>query len=196
MIVSLLLVLVASPAAAQWDLGLELATTRYGGTVHNTSDSGPPSVRPGDATTIGLRMDRTVGRTRIGLRASYGNPGLTFSGSELMITDKAAARLFEGSALASFQVVGIGGGGGSSGAIRAEVGPALHLWKSGDELRKRLAALGAFAYEWPVVARFSGAIRLEGTISKSWFNAGDLPPGYERRVTWRYGVGLGLRYRL
>src|SRR5436309_15176084 len=88
-------------------------------------------------------MDRTVGRTRIGLRASYGNPGLTFSGSELMITDKAAARLFEGSVLASFQVVGIGGGRGSSGAIRAEVGPALHLWKSGDELRKRLAALGS-----------------------------------------------------
>ena len=194
MIISLLLALTAAPAAAQWDLGLELATTRYGGTVHNTSDSGPPSVRPGDATTIGLRVDRTVSRMRIGLRASYGNPGLTFSGSELMITDKTAARLFEGSAVASFQVVGIGGE--SSGAIRAEVGPALHLWKSGDELRKRLAALGAFAYEWPVATRCSGAIRLEGTISKSWFNAGDLPPQYERRVTWRYGVGLGLRYRL
>jgi hypothetical protein len=27
------------------------------------------------------------------------------------------------------------------------------------------------------------------------FDAGDLPPEYERQVTWRHGVGLGLRYR-
>jgi hypothetical protein len=31
---------------------------------------------------------------------------------------------------------------------------------------------------------------------KSWFDAGDVPPDFERRATWRYGVGLGLRYRL
>jgi len=94
--------------------------------------------------------------------------------------------------LVNFQVVGIG----SSGAIRAEVGPSLHLWKSGDENRTRAGAVGAVAYEWPLVKRIFGAIRLEGMLSKSWFDAGDLPSEYERQVTWRYGVGLGLRYRL
>jgi hypothetical protein len=39
-------------------------------------------------------------------------------------------------------------------------------------------------------------VRLEGILSPSWFNATDVPPEFERRVTWRYGVGLGLRYRL
>ncbi len=194
MIVSLLVALAASPAAAQWDVGLELTTTRYRGSVHNTSDSGPPSYRPGDATTSALRVDRTINRLRVGLRGSYGKPGLALHGPGLTITDKTSGELFEGSALVSFQMVGIGGG--SSGAVRAELGPVLHLWKIGDEVRKRLGALGAAAYEWPVAQRLTGAVRLEATISKSWFNAGDLSAEYERRATWRYGVSLGLRYRL
>ena len=88
------------------------------------------------------------------------------------------------------------GGIGPSGAIRAELGPALHLWNLGDDVRAPIGALGALAYEWPVAGRFSGAIRLEGTVSKSWFEEGDLPPEYDLRLTWRYGVTLGVRYRL
>ena len=76
------------------------------------------------------------------------------------------------------------------------MGPSLHLWKSGDESRSRAGAVAAATYEWPVSNRVAGAIRFEGTVSKSWFDPGDLPPEYERRATWRYGVGLGLRYRL
>jgi hypothetical protein len=66
----------------------------------------------------------------------------------------------------------------------------------GDEIRARAGGLAAASYEWPVAGRFSGAVTLEGAVSKSWFAAADLPPEYERQVTWRYGVGLGLRYRL
>jgi len=114
------------------------------------------------------------------------------AGPGLVLIDNSTGQLLEGQLLANFQVVGIG----SSGAIRAEVGPSLHLWKSGDELRSRAGAVAAAAYEWPVTNRFAGAIRLEGTMSKSWFDAGDLPPEYKRQATLRYGVGLGLRYQL
>ena len=71
-IVSLVAVMAARPIAAQWDLGLELTTMRYRGTVHNTTDSGPPNVRPSDATTVALRLDRTVSHVRIGLRVTDG----------------------------------------------------------------------------------------------------------------------------
>jgi hypothetical protein len=91
-----------------------------------------------------------------------------------------------------FEVAGIG----SSGAVKLELGPSLHLWRSDSETRSRAGAIGAAAYEWPVTRRFSGAIRVEGILSKSWFDPGDLPSELERRATWRYGVGLGLRYRL
>jgi len=110
----------------------------------------------------------------------------------LTLTDNSAGQLFEGQLLVNFQVGGIG----SSGAVKLELGPSLHLWKSEDETRSRAGAVAAAAYEWPVARRLSGAIRIEGILSKSWFDAGDLPSELERRVTWRYGVGLGLRYRL
>lgn len=88
------------------------------------------------------------------------------------------------------------GGIGPSGAVRAELGPALHLWDYSGEMRTRLGVVGAAAYEWPIAKRFTGAVRLEGMVSPSWFDAADVPPDFERRVTWRYGVGLGLHYRL
>ena len=76
------------------------------------------------------------------------------------------------------------------------MGPSLHLWKGDDEFRQRAGAIVAAVYEWPVATRLSGAIRIEAMIAKSWFDAGDLPAELERRATWRYGVGVGLRYRL
>jgi hypothetical protein len=77
-----------------------------------------------------------------------------------------------------------------------EVGPALHLWDFDGEYRKRIGATAALLYEWPVVRKLTGAIRLEGMLSPSWFDAADVPPEFERHATWRYGVGLGLRYRI
>ncbi len=188
-----LVAVTTTPAAAQWDVGFEVSTTHYRGSSRAATDTGgPTTIRPGNATAFGVRVDRAIRRVRLALQASYAHVGLTAAAPNLTLTDNSAGELFEGQLLVNFQVVGIG----SSGAIRAEVGPSLHLWKSGDELRSRAGAVAAAAYEWPVTNRFSGAIRFEGTISKSWFDAGDLPPEYERQATWRYGVGLGLRYRL
>lgn len=181
---------VTRPAAAQWYVGLELGAAHYGGSARDTS--GNPHAGPGGATTVGLRVERSIGRLRGALRFSYSKPGFSVSGEGISITDKTAGQLIESAALVSFRVGGIG----PSGAVRAELGPALHLWKFGEEIRARPGAVGAAAYEWPVTARFTGAIRVEGIMSPSWFDAADLPPEYERRVTLRYGVTLGLRYRL
>ena len=188
-----LVAVTTTPAAAQWDVGFEVSTTHYRGSSRAATDTGgPTTIRPGNATAFGVRVDRAIRRVRLALQASYAHVGLTAAAPNLTLTDNSAGELFEGQLLVNFQVVGIG----SSGAIRAEVGPSLHLWKSDDETRSRGGAVAAAAYEWPVARRFSGAIRLEGILSKSWFDPGDLPSELERRVTWRYGVGLGLRYRL
>jgi hypothetical protein len=114
------------------------------------------------------------------------------AGQGVSINDKTTGRLFEIASLLSTRVGGIG----PSGAVRAEFGPALHLWDFDGAIRSRLGALGAAAYEWPVASRFTGAIRVEGAVSTSWFNAQEVAPEFQRRLTWRYGVGLGLRYRL
>jgi hypothetical protein len=118
--------------------------------------------------------------------------GFAVAGRDVYLADATTGRLLEAAAYMSTRVGGIG----PSGAIRAEVGPALHLWDFDGKIRPRVGALGAVAYEWPVSARFGGALRLEGGVSKSWFEANEVPPEFERRLTWRYGVGLGVHYRL
>jgi hypothetical protein len=191
-VVALLVALPMEAARSQWTVGLEVGTARFGGSARDTvNGSGPPQWRPGDVTTIGLRVARDLARIGVGLRVSYGKPGLTATGPGLTITDKTSGESIELATVVAVRVGGIG----PSGAVRAELGPALHLWKFG-EMRTRLSALGAVAYEWPVAGQFSGAIRLEGTVSRSWFEEGDLPPEYDLRLTYRYGVTLGLRYRL
>jgi len=183
----------AGAALAQWRIGLEAGVSRYRGSARDTSGSGgPPGFHPGGAPAIGLRVERGIGAFGAALRLSFAKPGLSADGDDLTVTDKSSGELFELATLVAVRVGGIG----PSGAVRAELGPALHLWKFGDEFRTRIGVLGALAYEWPVAGRFSGAIRLEGALSRSWFEESDLPPQYERRVTWRYGVTLGLRYRL
>src|SRR5467141_3658224 len=184
---------IAGPVAAQWNVGLEINPTHYRGSSRAATDSsGPTRVRPADATTFGVRVDRAIRRVRLGVQVSYATVGLTAAAPKLSLTDKSSGEVFEGQLLLNFQVAGIG----SSGAVRIELGPSLHLWKAESESRSRAGGVAALAYEWPVTNRFSGAIRLEGMLSKSWFENGDLPPEYERQATRRFGVGLGLRYRL
>jgi hypothetical protein len=180
----------ARQAVAQWLIGLELTTAHYRGSARDTS--GTPHAGPGDAATVGLRFERRFGRARAVLRLSYGKPGFSISGQGLSVIDKTAGDLIEAGGLLNFQVGGIG----PSGAIRAELGPALHLWKVVDEIRSRVGGVLAASYEWPVAGRLAGALRVEGALSKSWFDAVDLPPEYRRQVSWRYGWGVGLRYRL
>lgn len=186
----LLAVAVSRPSVGQSHLGVEVSTTHYRGSARDTS--GDPHAHPGQSTTLGIRFDQGVGRVRVGLRLSYAEPGFSLSGQGLTITDKNSGNLLESAVFLSFRVGGIG----PSGAMRVSLGPALHLWDLGGETRARIGAISSLAYEWPIAGRFAGAVNLEGTLSESWFDASDLPPEFERQVTWRYGVGLGLRYRL
>lgn len=181
-----------SNAAAQWYVSAEISASRYGGSSHDTSGShAAADGRPGDATVIHLQVGHDWRRFGFALRAARSKPGLAITGQGLNVTDKTSGGLVEVAAIASARVRGIG----SSGAVWLELGPALHLW-SFEDVRSRIGANGAVVYEWGIAGHLAGGVRLEGVLSKSWFDPGDVPPEYERRATWRYAVGLGLRYRL
>jgi len=56
-IVLVVAALSARSAAAQWYVGLELGVAHYHGTAHDTGNGGgPDTFRPGDATSIGVRL--------------------------------------------------------------------------------------------------------------------------------------------
>ena len=187
---SILACMNSGPAAAQWRIGLELMNTYYRGSAVDTS--GNPHARPGNALMPTLHLETRVNDVRVALRVSYGKPGLSLTGQGVTITDRTSDKLYEAIGTVGFRAGGIG----PSGAIVIDVGPTLHVWKATPETRTRIGALGAASYEWPVSERFTGAVRFESIFSKSWFDEADLPPEFERQVTWRYGWGLGLRYRL
>ena len=191
-IVSVLAIALISsrPAAGQWRIGLELMNSYYRGSAVDTS--GTPHARPGNALMPTLHLDTRIKSVRVALRMSYSRPGLSLTGQGVTITDRSSDKLYEATGTAGFHVGGIG----SSGAIVMDVGPTLHVWKATPETRTRVGGLVAGTYEWPVSERFTGAVRIEGVFSKSWFDATDLPPEFERQATWRYGWGVGLRYRL
>lgn len=140
---------------------------------------------------VGLFINRSWRQTTATLRLSYAKPGFVAAGNGVNITDKTTGRLGEVAVLAGTRVGGIG----PSGAIWVELGPALHLWDFGD-LRVRPSALAGAAYRWAIMSKWTGSVRVEGMLSPSWFNAEDVPPDFVRRATWRYGVSLGVAYRL
>jgi len=182
----------ASRLAGQWYAGVEISATRYGGSSRDTASTHAASQgRPGDATVLHLRVGRNWRRYGIAVRVARSKPGLAVTGHGVNLTDKTGGGLTEVATIASARVGGIG----PSGAVRMELGPALHLWSFDNDARSRVGANGAVVYEWLFDGRFTASVRVEGMLSKSWFDPGDVPPEYQRQVTWRYGVGLGLRYR-
>jgi hypothetical protein len=180
-----------SAAVGQWHVALEVATMRYRGGAHDTSGQNVDA-RPDGGGMLSLRIARHWSHWGTALRVSYANTGFRLGAQGLDIVYRSTGHLFEISPVVSTRVGGIG----PSGAVWMEVGPALHLWDFDGEYRKRIGATAALLYEWPVVRKLTGAIRLEGMLSPSWFDAADVPPEFERHATWRYGVGLGLRYRI
>src|SRR2546427_12366381 len=66
------LLLVSQPRlAAQWSLTVEATASYYGGTSRN-GEADPTAFRPHHPTSLGLRVDRRVGRLRGG---GGGGPG-------------------------------------------------------------------------------------------------------------------------
>ena len=181
-----------SRAAAQWHVGLELGTVEFRGATRDSTSSPGPTLRPDHATTYGIRLGRSFGAWSAALRASLGTPGVAGVAPKVTLTDRATGRLIEIVPLVGVRVAGLG----AAGALRVEAGPAVDLWDIDGDLRSRLAGLTAVAYEWHVAGRVMGAVRLESTLGSSIFDAAELPSQLERRPTWRYGMSVGLRYRL
>src|SRR5712671_6903383 len=155
-VAALLLVLPTRAGLGQWWVSVEVGSPHYRGSSHDTSTGGGPRLRPGDGMTVAFRVDRRMGRVGVGVRASLGTPGVAGDQGPIAVVDKSTGQVVEVATLVAVRVGGIG----PSGAVRAELGPALHLWDVDDKVRSRVSALGALAYEWPVAGRFSGAIRV------------------------------------
>jgi hypothetical protein len=185
-------VLTLSRAAAQWHVGLEFGTVEFRGATRDSSAAPGATLRPDHATTYGIRLGRAFGSWSAALRASVGTPGVAGVAPKVTFTDRTTGRLIEIVPLVGVRAAALG----PEGVVRIEAGPAVDLWDINGEIRSRLSGLAAVAYEWHVAGRVMGAVRVESTLGSSIFDAAELPSQLERRPTWRYGMSVGLRYRL
>ncbi|MGH7608265.1 MAG: hypothetical protein ACREME_13110 [Gemmatimonadales bacterium] len=191
-VVLLLLLAPWRPGAAQWQVGLEVGTAQYGGTTRNVTGSDPTYVRPDHATFWGVSVGWQGERIGVTLRARTGTPGIAGAAPDFTVTDRTTGGVAELVPLLGVTLLRVG----PNGRIAVEAGPALDVWDIDGDEHARFAAVLALGYDWLVAGRFRGAVRAEGALGRSIVDAGDLPPELARRATWRYGVMLGLRYRL
>jgi len=183
------LTLGASPAAAQWGVSAELGVARFGGT---SRDSSGATVGPYRPTTFGLHLDRGSGRVRVGVGVLYAKTGLAAEGQGVAVVQNDIGSLWEIAPELSLRVARFGTGI----EARLDAGPTIDFWNFDGERRNRVGGRAALVAEWPLARALAGSLQVSGMLSGSVFDAADTPSGVERRATRRFGVAVGLRYRL
>jgi hypothetical protein len=178
-----------SVATAQWGASLEIGAARFSGTAR---DSNGATVGPHRPTTFTLRLDRGEGTVRLALSALYAEPGLAAQQGDLAFVQYGVFSLLEIAPEIAVRVLRFGAGV----EARVEAGPALDLWNFDGEQRNRIGVRGGVALAWPLARSLSGSLRVTGGWTRSMVDPGDVPDSVARVSTRRFGVAIGLRYRL
>jgi len=183
------LALTSRPAAAQWGLTAEIGVARFGGTSRDTSGARVAPYRP---TTFALRLDRSLGSTRVALAALYAKTGFAGERDNVAIVQYDAGSFWELAPDASFRLAHFGAGA----EARLEAGPVIELWKVDGDTRTRMGGRIAAALEWPIARELTGSLRVSEVLTGSVFDAEEVPPGVELLATRRLAVAIGFRYGL
>jgi hypothetical protein len=183
-----------APAATQergWNLSAEVSTVWFGAGAENPSEG--LSAGPGPGTALGIAASRKAGAVRIGLRLFRVESGLRLAGGGVSLTaDAAGFTLYELAPEVGLRLLRLGTAGAG---IRLAGGPTLDLWSwEGADDRTRIGGRALLGLESPITADWTAAAWLEGAVSGSVFDDGDLPPEYERRSLLRGRVGLEVGY--
>lgn len=193
---ALVLVTLCAPmravVAAQWGIGLDVQRSAYGGSSKDTSTSGAGgSFRPARTQALGVRFDRRWKRFAVGLgiRAAWsagvvdapgvfvGVPG-EFKAIEVL--PEVRWQVARSSRGATLQLYG---------------GPVLGRWTFEDFGGRFVpGASGGVQGEFPIFERLSLSLRIGGSLMRSVFRSGELPPEAVPRPTRRSEIALGLRY--
>lgn len=188
------LALLALPpvAAGQWRVGAELGLERFGGTSRDTSGAtANGAYRPRIPAMFGVRIERKVRSVTLGVAVSYASAALSL--------DTDGPTLFVRGSMTQVRLTPEIGGTvarlSSGAAVVARAGPLVEGWTlEGEEPRWRAGGHVGLALDFPLARRLAGLVTVRLGVTPSVFEAGELPPEFERRTSWRTAVALGLRY--
>jgi hypothetical protein len=182
----------SSLASAQWGVAVTLQRTGFGGTSYDTSSGGTQaSFRPGNTPAVTLRADRRIGRVALGFGIRYSRSAILLDGPDLFVGLPDEIATVEAVPEVRFRLLRSLAGASVSGYA----GPVIGVWMIRDQgSRAVLGGIAGACGEFPVLDRLSLEVRAGAGVTGSLFRPGELPPEFERRLTWRTEIGLGLRY--
>jgi len=183
---------IACPLTAQWGVGLDLQRSAYGGASRDTTSGGPAgSFRPGNAQAVTLRLERRLGRATVGLGARYVRSALVLDAPDVYVGLRGEFSALE--ALPEFRVRVARSNRGA--ALELYGGVVIGVWAFGDlGARAVPGATAGVAGEFPIVDRLTVSLRIGGSVMRSVFRDGELPPEVVIRTMRRSEISLGLRY--
>lgn len=177
--------------AAQWGVGIELQRVAFGGSSIDTATGNSQSVRPGDAATYGIRLDRSIGRWRAGLVVRYAQAALVAQSQNISLAEGGDFALLELAPELSYRFAATRTGA----TAHLYLGPVVGAWSLVDaETRLAPGVRGGLGGEFPLSGRLGVWLRAGGALTRSVFVDQDLPPELVRRATRRTEIAFGLRY--
>lgn len=179
-------------SAAQWGATIDLQRTGFGGTSYDTSVGGTAaSYRPGNSPAITLRIDRRLGRIALGLGVRYSRSAIVLEGTDVFVGIHDEVASFEAAPEVRVRLLRTRPGA----TINVYAGPVIGAWMLRDQGTRGVAGVVAGVIgEFPIIARLSLEVRVGGGLTGSLFRQTELPPVFERRITRRSELGLGIRY--
>lgn len=190
-----LALLLPSTLPAQWRLSLVGSSART--SAHAAIDEATERIevapdRP-SAYTLGVTRDRGAWRFGLSLRRTQSD--LVLRGPETAIVTRGDLAAWGGGVEIGRLVVG----GPGLPSLHAAIGANLDRWTfpvtDGDP-RTVTTGTGALEASVPLSLRWTGIVRGEAGFGGSLFGPDDLPPGYGVRAGRRWGIGLGVGWRL
>ena len=137
-LVLVLLALARSSAAQQrWGLALDLGLTRFWGGSEAIPPDETPGLKPYRPTTVAVRVDRVLGRARVGLGVAYGASGIAAESEDLTVIAKGGLGWVQLAPELAYRLATLGSGP----ELRVFGGPVADLWlPDGEDRRFRLGA--------------------------------------------------------
>jgi len=182
----------ACPLNAQWGLALDLQRSAYGGASKDTTSGGPGgSFRPGNAQAVTLHLDRRLGQVTLGLGARYMRSAIVLDAQDIYVGLRREFSALE--ALPEIRVCVARSKRGA--ALELYGGAVIGVWAFRDfGARAVPGATAGVAGEFPIFDRLTVSLRIGGSVMRSVFRDGELPPELVLRTMRRSEISLGLRY--
>jgi hypothetical protein len=179
------------PAWGQWGLSLDAQRSAFGGTSKDTSSGAHSSARPSRTMAFTLRCSRRWGPITTALGARYGNSDLVVEapGVSVGLTDE--FRFIELLPEVSWRVARTSRGA----SLELYGGPVLGWWTFEDFSGRFIPGATAGVHGvFPIFDRLAFSLRVGGSLMRTVFQEGELPPEVVFHPMRRSEISLGLRY--